>query len=102
MIIKEIGEYKTKNKDVGRVSCIANNSEKFMSIEWGSIRFIDSFQFMPSSLERLGKNLSIEQKTCTMNYLKERFGSRFCDSELSEIVNKGKFPYSLFDSLKKL
>jgi len=49
-----------ENNIKGRIDCIANNSEKFMSIGWNNVRFIDSLQFMPSSLEKLGKNLKVE------------------------------------------
>ena len=35
------------------ISEIPNNSEKFMSISIGYLRFIDSMQFMPCSLEKI-------------------------------------------------
>lgn len=60
MIIKEIGQYMKEQNVNGKISCIANNSEKFMSIDWLNVRFIDSFQFMSEALGKLGKNLSYE------------------------------------------
>ena len=42
------------NKRIGRIPL---SFEKFMSITIGDIRFIDSLQFMASSLEKLVENL---------------------------------------------
>ena len=39
------------------VSAIPNSFEKFMSTNIGDIKFIDSCQFMPSSLDKLVVNL---------------------------------------------
>ena len=57
---------------------------------------------MASSLEKLGKTLNNEQKNYTLNYIRERFSDKLNDKEMSEMINKGKFPYSWFDSLSKL
>jgi len=56
------------------------------------IRFIDSFKFMSSSLDKLVNNLEPDQ----FKNLKEQFN----DIEL--LVRKGVFPYDWFDSLEKL
>ena len=40
-----------------KITVIPNSTEKFMSFDIGSLKFIDSFQFMPSSLETLVENL---------------------------------------------
>jgi hypothetical protein len=37
------------------ISAIPNSSEKFMSISIGYLRFIDSMQFMPCSLEKFSR-----------------------------------------------
>ena len=34
----------------GNINCIANNSEKYISFGIGQLKFLDSFQFMASSL----------------------------------------------------
>jgi hypothetical protein len=43
------------NKDIGQkdINVIPNSFEKFMSFSIGNLKFIDSFQFMSSSLEKL-------------------------------------------------
>jgi hypothetical protein len=38
---------------IERISAIPNSSEKYMSFSIGNLRFIDSFQFMGSSLDKL-------------------------------------------------
>ena len=37
-----------------------------------------------------------------MEYIKNKFSDKLNDKEMSEMINKGKFPYSWFDSLSKL
>jgi len=57
---------------------------------------------MNSSLEQLVKNLPDNQKTYSMKYLQESFGDKLNEQELKNIVKKGIFPYSYFDSVEKL
>ena len=47
------------NKELGNknISVIPNSYEKFMSFTIGDLKFIDSLQFMASSLEKLAENL---------------------------------------------
>jgi hypothetical protein len=47
------------NQDIGQkdIKAIPNSYEKFMSFSIGDLKFIDSFQFMSSSLEKLAENL---------------------------------------------
>lgn len=39
----------------GKITCTPNNTEKFATFSLGQFKFLDSFQFMPSSLEKLVK-----------------------------------------------
>lgn len=48
---------KMKNKKLG---CILQNHEKYISFSMGKLDFIDSCQFLSTSLEKLVKNLSKE------------------------------------------
>ena len=50
LIIKEAYELDKRN-----ISAIPNSYEKFMSFKIGELKFIDSFQFMGESLEKLTK-----------------------------------------------
>ena len=55
--------------------------------------FIDSMQFMNSSLDKLVKNLSDED----FKYLVEEFGSK----NLELLKQKGAYPYEYMDSFKR-
>ena len=44
------------------INAIANSTEKFMTFSICDIKFIDSLQHMPSSLEQLAKNLLSNNK----------------------------------------
>ena len=62
--MQEIGEF---NLDI---SVIPTNSEKYLSFTWGkNLVFIDSFQFMASSLEKLSSNLPQNKYTHLENEL---------------------------------
>jgi hypothetical protein len=54
LILKEAFEICGTDKNIGAVP---NSMEKFMTFNVGDVKFIDSFQFMASSLETLAKNL---------------------------------------------
>ena len=41
------------DKITSRLSCIPNNTEKYISFSLGQLKFLDSFQFMASSLAKL-------------------------------------------------
>ena len=76
--------------------CVAHNSERYVTFSTGPLTFIDSFQFMASSLENLVQNLAQEgpakfKNLCTV------FPNNY---EL--LLRKGVFPYDYFDELSKL
>ena len=88
LIIKEIN-----NSDV-KVSVIPNGLEKYMAFTVNkSLIFIDSMQFMNSSLDSLVKNLMDED----FKYLSEEFSGKF----LEIVKEKGVYPYEYMDSFKK-
>ena len=58
----------------GDISVIPNTDEKYTSIKIGKVTFIDSFQFMPSSLKSLSKDLADDQYQEMMRYLKSVYG----------------------------
>jgi hypothetical protein len=73
------------------VHIIALNLEKYISFEIQHLRFIDSYQFLNSSLEKLVKNLP----TGSLRHARKYLGS----NEL--LFAKGIFPYEWFDSFEK-
>ena len=71
-----------------RLECIPNNMEKYISFSMGSMDFIDSFQFMSSSLENLVANLAKEGSTKFPHLSKH-----FPEEKLPLLLRKGVYPY---------
>ena len=42
-----------------KIGCIPNNMEKYMTFNIGQLQFIDSLQFMNSSLDKLAASLEL-------------------------------------------
>ena len=82
-----------KNFDV-KIDVIPNRLEKYMAFFLNkNLVFIDSMQFMNSSLEKLVKILSDND----FKYLAEEFGSK----NLELLKQKGAYPYEYMDSSKR-
>ena len=85
----------------GRTRVIAQNSERYISFTKYvcgtrlSFRFIDSFRFMPSSLEKLASYMT------EFNILDEEF-AKDGYTDISALKEKLVFPYEYITSLKKL
>ena len=101
-IMQEIGqivkdyEYTNKNgkKCQMNINAIPNNMEKYMAFMLGNhLTFLDSFQFMSSSLEKLVGNLPKESLKYTSKMFK---GTKF-----DLMVRKGVYPYDYMDSFDK-
>ena len=76
------------------INAIPNNMEKYMAFMLGNhLTFIDSFQFMSSSLDRLVSNLPKE----ALKYTSEVFKGKRLDS----MSQKGVYPYHYMDSSEK-
>jgi hypothetical protein len=110
MILRDIGKLKpelTKN-----LSVLAQNSEQFKSITLGPVRFIDSFQHLPSSLETLVANLvkDVKDEDGDINLPRAKAAFRHLYQEFShlppehfyQLLRKGVFPYNWLDSPLKL
>ena len=91
LLMVAFGNYKKR-----RLWCVANNSERYVTFSTGALTFIDSFQFMASSLENLVRNLAQEGPSKFKNLCKV-FPNNY---EL--LLRKGVFPYDYFDELSKL
>ena len=103
-IVKALANYKSnvlKNdvKNNHDFEIIPLTAEKYLSISFDEFKFIDSYQFLSSSLETLGKNLTHEQKFFTKSY----YDSLNISNEITfdDFCNKGFFPYSWFDDFSK-
>ena len=76
------------------INAIPNNMEKYMAFMLGNhLTFLDSFQFMSSSLDKLVSNLPNDALTYT--------SEKFQDEELKLMSQKGVYPYDYMDSLEK-
>lgn len=58
LLVEAAGKYKDR-----KIVCIPNNMEKYISFSVGKLRFLDSYQFMSESLERLVGNLAVDGLT---------------------------------------
>ncbi len=74
---------------------IPNSYEKFMSFDIGTLKFIDSFQFMSSSLESLVDNLK-DKTNSNFQSLKPQFPDHH-----EILCQKGFYPYEWFDNVNK-
>jgi hypothetical protein len=89
LIMQEIGKLKME------VNVIPNNMEKYISFSLGkNLVFIDSIQFMASSLEDLVSNLSPEDFRIV--------GKRWKGEDFNLVTQKGVFPYEFLDDISKL
>ena len=83
--MQQIGKFDEK------INVIPNNLERYMAIMLGKyLVFIDSLQFMNSSLENLANNLNLD----SFKYTKEEFG----DEKYKMMIRKGVYPYEYMDS----
>src|SRR5882757_11065490 len=105
LLMQELGKFKDK-----QIKVIPNNMEKYMSFSvctnytdkdtnktrmLHELKFIDSFQFMSTSLSKLVDNLNTGEIT-KFKYLLQEFGA---DSKL--MTRKGVYPYSYMNDWKK-
>ena len=101
-IMQQIGEIAKKHSYTDKkgkehplkINVIPNNVEKYLAFMLGNhLDFIDSFQFMSSSLDKLVSNLSKE----ALKYISEKFTGK----KLSLISQKGVYPYDFMDSFER-
>ena len=76
----------------GNITCIANNAEKYISFNIGQLKFLDSFQFMASSLEKLVEATDKADFKIT----KSEF-----DVKTDTILCKVVYPYEYIDSQER-
>ena len=102
LIMQQIGEiankyaYKDKKgkEQPLTINAISNNMEKYMAFMLGNhLTFIDSFQLMSSSLDKLVSNLPKDDLIYTSKVFKGKI--------LNLMYQKGVYPYDFMDSLEK-
>ena len=76
----------------GNITCIPNNAEKYISFSVGQLKFLDSFQFMASSLEKL---VDATDKS-DFKLTRKEFGDQ---TEI--LLRKGVYPYEYINSLER-
>ena len=98
--------YKDKPVTVtdGSISAIVQNMEKLISFSWGQFRFVDSFAFLSSSLDRLVQNTPKKNLRITG-------GVYFClgrgtlrqlmNKKFDLVTRKGVYPYEYMDSFDR-
>src|SRR5688572_25285125 len=103
---------KLRGDDNEKINCIPCNEEKYISFSREvvvdkfinkegkeitvkrELRFLDSFRFMPSSLDALSKNLRKEQ--C------KNIGEFYKGRQLDLLLKKGTYPYDYVDGVERL
>ena len=90
LIFKELSKFNGL-----KISVIPNGLKKYMSFTLNkNLIFIDSMLFMNSSLDKLVKNLSVED----FKYLNEEFSGE----QLKLVREKGIYPYEYKDYFKRI
>ena len=88
------------NKSIGNkdINAIPNSYEKFMSFSIGDLKFIDSFQFMSASLEKLVENLyDKDDKYKNFKFMKSIYPEHY-----DLLCQKGVYPYEWVNDISKL
>lgn len=92
LLLTEAGSYKNR-----KLTCIPNNMEKYISFSSGKLRFVDSYQFMNSSLETLVENLANDG---LKNF--KQFRKAFPNDEIAKLLlQKNEYCYDYVDSAEK-
>ena len=122
LFITSLVKYGYQNESSENISCIPNNEERYISfskkISVGEytnkkgelknimyeIRFLDTFAFMASSIDKLSDNL--RNKSDDINELRKSFKytSEFFkdDEQFKLMIRKGIYPYDYIDDFNKL
>ena len=82
------------SKVEGRMSCIPNNTEKYISFSLGQLRFIDSAQFLQASLSKLVDANKPEAFHITARYEPDH-------QKRTLLMRKGVYPYEYVDSWER-
>jgi hypothetical protein len=98
LILKKAFDIIGDSKD--KINAIPNSGEKFMTFSIGNLKFIDSFQFMASSLDKLAESLKTKGEDPFENF--KNMKTNFDDEQMKLICRKGFYPYEFIDSWEKI
>ena len=90
---QELEKYLQEERDY-KLSCIPNNTEKYISFSLGQLRFIDSAQFLLASLAKLVAANSPEAFQITARYEPDH-------QKRQLLLRKGVYPYEFMDSWER-
>ncbi|KAK3103044.1 hypothetical protein FSP39_016008 [Pinctada imbricata] len=95
LIMEAIG--KVKNR---RLNCIPQNHEKYISFSLGRMEFIDTFQFLSTSLQKLVENLSEEDvsKFSHLHSYVQNSHPGNAKIKMELLSRKGVYPYRYMNS----
>ena len=88
----------------GGISGIVQNMDKLISFSWGQFRFVDSFAFLSSSLDRLVTNTPKKNLWITRQpYFCLGRGTlkQLMDKKFDLVTRKGVYPYEYMDSFDR-
>ena len=95
IICQSIGEYEMKNRGI---KCIPQNMERYISFSLGDLRFLDSYQFLSSSLECLTENLKATGGLSNFQH----FSSEFKNDSIAELLlRKNVYMYDYMNDESK-
>jgi hypothetical protein len=122
LFVKSLYQYGYKPEEKGsNISCIPNNEERYISFSklikvdeyekdgivkpvMFEIRFLDTFSFMGTSIDKLSKNLAlecknIEDKRAVFKNISKQFPN---DEQFELMTKKGIYPYDYIDDYSRL
>ena len=88
MVCESVG----RSANALQIRVIAETFERYKSMKVGQLKFIDSQQFMNSSLANLTKNLGVDHPISSQHY------KGFSPEQISLVCRKGVYPYEYIDS----
>ncbi|MES9902420.1 MAG: hypothetical protein ABW168_07025 [Sedimenticola sp.] len=92
LLCEAVGKFKNL-----KLKCIPNNMEKYVSFSLGSLRFMDSLQFLHASLENLVGNLAMDG----LKYF-DHFRKEFTDDVQAKLLlRKNVYPYGYCDNFDR-
>lgn len=97
-IMNVIGKFKHK-----KINCIPQNHEKYISFSLGRLDFVDTFQFLYASLDKLSANLAKEGLN-KFPHLQSYVASTHTGNQpikMQLLGRKGVYPYRYMNSFKK-